>query len=51
MFIFGKHQTLESIVCVLTVQSIIFRWFKFTLKPPYTVVHGHLLSALWSTFG
>ena len=28
---------------------ILFRWFKFTLKPPYTVAHGNLLSAIWDT--
>ena len=28
----------------------LFRWFKFTLKPPYTVAHGNLLSAIWGTF-
>ena len=27
----------------------IFRWLKFTLKPPYTVVSGNLLSAIWDT--
>ena len=27
----------------------IFRWFKFTLKPPYTITHGNLLSAIWDT--
>ena len=27
----------------------IFRWFKFTLKPPYTVAHGNLLLAIWDT--
>ena len=27
----------------------IFRWFKFTLKPPYTVASGNLLSAIWDT--
>ena len=26
-----------------------FRWFKFTLKPPYTVAHGNLSSAIWDT--
>ena len=31
------------------VQVLVFRWFKFTLKPPYTVVHGNLLSAIWDT--
>ena len=28
----------------------IFRWFKFTLKPPYTITHGNLLMAIWDTF-
>ena len=28
----------------------IFRWFKFTLKPPYTVTSGNLLSAIWDTY-
>ena len=27
----------------------LFRWFKFTLEPPYTVAHGNLLSAIWDT--
>ena len=27
----------------------IFRWFKFTLKPPYTIASGNLLSAIWDT--
>ena len=27
----------------------VFRWFKFTLKPPYTVASGNLLSAIWDT--
>ena len=28
---------------------LIFRWFKFTLKPPYTIMHGNLLLAIWDT--
>ena len=28
----------------------IFRWFKFTLKPPYTVAIGNFFSAIWDTF-
>ena len=27
----------------------IIRWFKFTLKPPYTIMSGHLLLAIWDT--
>ena len=26
-----------------------FRWFKFSLKPPYTVAHGNLSLAIWDT--
>ena len=29
--------------------NVVFRWFKFTLKPPYTVASGNLLSAIWDT--
>ena len=28
---------------------VVFRWFKYTLKQPYTVVHGNLLLAIWDT--
>ena len=27
----------------------LFRWFKFTLKPPNSVTHGNLLWAIWDT--
>ena len=27
----------------------VLRWFKFTLKPPYTIASGNLLSAIWDT--
>ena len=28
---------------------LVFRWFKFTLKPPNSVTHGNLLWAIWDT--
>ena len=28
---------------------LIFRWFKFTLKPPNSITSGNLLSAIWDT--
>ena len=31
------------------VSATIFRWFKFTLKPPYTVAIGNLILAIWDT--
>ena len=27
----------------------IFRWFKFTLKPPYRIAIGNFFSAIWDT--
>ena len=30
-------------------QSHVFRWFKFTLKPPNSITSGNLLSAIWDT--
>ena len=30
-------------------KKVLFRWSKFTLKPPYRIMHGHLLSAIWDT--
>ena len=27
----------------------VFRWFKFTLKPPYRIVNGNFFSAIWDT--
>ena len=26
-----------------------FRWFKFTLKPPYSIAHDKLRLAIWDT--
>ena len=28
---------------------VLFRWFKFTLKPPYSITHGKLRLAIWDT--
>ena len=27
----------------------VLRWFKFTLKPPYSIVHDKLRLAIWDT--
>ena len=27
----------------------VFRWFKFTLKPLYSITHGKLRLAIWDT--
>ena len=31
------------------IEVFIFRWFKFTLKPPYSIVIGKLRLAIWDT--
>ena len=28
---------------------VVFRWFKFTLKPPYSIAHDKLRLAIWDT--
>ena len=32
-----------------TFVKMIFRWFKFTLKPPYSIAHDNLRLAIWDT--
>ena len=32
-----------------TKETQFFRWFKFTLKPPYSGAHEHSLLAIWDT--
>ena len=41
---FMQLTKLEAIQNVLN-----FRWFNFTLKPPYSIAHGNLWSAFWDT--
>ena len=43
---FPTHQRLYS---AFRKHMCLFRWFKFKLKPPYTIAHGNLLSAIWDT--
>ena len=33
-----------------SLYGAIFRWFKFTLKPPYSIAHDKLRLAIWDTF-
>ena len=40
--IWNQHQILHQI-------DVVFRWFKFTLKPPYSGASEHSLSAIWDT--
>ena len=31
------------------LETCFFRWFKFTLKPPYSIAHDKLRLAIWDT--
>ena len=42
---FGKRTFAE----LEEIKEHVFRWFKFTLKTPYTITHGNLLTAIWDT--
>ena len=33
----------------LPEDQLVFRWFKFTLKAPYSIMHGKLRLAIWDT--
>ena len=39
----------KFLICSFKSCCNVFRWFKFTLKPPYTITHGNLLMAIWDT--
>ena len=39
IFLFGPDRT----------EFPVFRWFKFTLKPPYSIAHDNLRLAIWDT--
>ena len=50
--IFHFHVTHRSQKCHtvhLIVANSVFRWFKFTLKPPYSIAHDKLRLAIWDT--
>ena len=34
---------------LILATDIVFRWFKFTLKPPYSIVNESFLLAIWDT--
>ena len=40
---------LQSRLFLLLLLLAIFRWFKFTLKPPYRIANGNFFSAIWDT--
>ena len=42
----SRNKALRNDNCVF---SLVFRWFKFTLKPPYSITHDKLRLAIWDT--
>ena len=50
----GVYRVLFGIYCDLKSWSwkcdcTFIRWFKFTLKPPYSIAHDKLRLAIWDT--
>ena len=37
----------QQLICASGIS--VFRWFKFTLKPPYRIAIGNFFSAIWDT--
>ena len=40
---------MEQMGCLTFGMCLVFRWFKFTLKPPYSIMHGKLRLVIWDT--
>ena len=40
---------LVFLILNLYICDPLFRWFKFTLKPPYSIAHDKLRLAIWDT--
>ena len=38
-----------KVMIVNALFASLFRWFKFTLKPPYSITHSKLRLAIWDT--
>ena len=45
----GTYIRMFKDLFVISYKIPIFRWFKFTLKPPYSITHGKLRLAIWDT--
>ena len=43
------HYEVQTINTGVIGYLLIFRWFKFTLKPPYSIACGKLQLAIWDT--
>ena len=45
----SRKQKLFYVATDLHYIHKLFRWFKFTLKPPYSIAHDKLRLAIWDT--
>ena len=43
------HKLAQICINMWIYGAFFFRWFKFTLKPPYTIVIGNFFSSIWDT--
>ena len=51
---FSEHTDISCLLFysfqnMLKISTCFFRWFKFTLKPPYSIAHDKLRLAIWDT--
>ena len=42
-----RHPKFKKVHLSLDFPDLVFRWFKFTLKPPYSIGHDNLRLAIW----
>ena len=45
----SQSETLSGVLQAVKSQVPLFRWFKFTLKPSYSIAHDKLRLAIWDT--
>ena len=46
---FKVNTSLFSISIMTIEGNVVFKWFKFTLKPPYSIARSKLRLAIWDT--
>ena len=44
-----KHYFISCLQLGFKFKICVFRWFKFTLKPPYSIAHDKLQLVIWDT--
>ena len=44
-----ERMAIGVVEAIYRFKYLIFRWFKFTLKPPNSMAHGNFFLAIWDT--